>query len=82
MKNQFILNGEYKLIEHNEKSVLLKIEELKEELSNVIQKDNSKSGLAIEDVFKVITLEEEILKLETESMLLDMDLLKRDGKQV
>lgn len=82
MKNQFILNGEYKLIEHNEKSVLLKIEELKEELSNVIQKDNSKSGLAIEDVFKVITLEEEILKLETESMLLDMDLLKKDGKQV
>lgn len=74
MKNQFMLNGDYKLVEHNKKSVLLKIEELRKELSNIIQKNDSKNEMDIEDIFKVINLEEEILKLETLVMSLDMEL--------
>lgn len=74
MKNQFMLNGDYKLVEHNKKSVLLKIEELREELSNIIQKNDLKNEMDIEDIFKVINLEEELLSLETLVMSLDMEL--------
>lgn len=74
MKKQFMLNGDCKLVEHNKKSVLLKIEELREELSSVIEKNNLNNEMDIEDIFKVINLEEELLKLETVVMSLDIDL--------
>lgn len=74
MNNQFMLNGDYKLVEHNKKSVLLKIEELREELSNIIRKNDSKDEMDIEDIFKVINLEEELLNLETVVMSLEMEL--------